>query len=154
MKLTLPQQDIFFEQILFPDSPMYNIGAKVEIKGFIDFDALNRAYIEVINQNDAYRSVFSKNGENVEANFLTSHQCKLGFVDFSQFKNADEEANIYIEKIYTKSFNILSGDFLHYSALIKVKEDFYYLLTVCHHIITDGWGYSLLFQRFVSFYLN
>ena len=152
MKLTLPQQDIYFEQILYPNSPIYNIGSKVEIKGPIDFDVLKKAHIEVVKQHDAYRSVFVKNGENVEVTILSDHQYELGFVDFSHLKNAYEEADIYMEKEFAKPFDIFNGDFLHYSTLIKVKDHFHYLLTVCHHMITDGWGCSLLFQRFVKNY--
>ena len=33
--LTLPQQDIYFEQILYPNDTIYNIGAKIEIRGSI-----------------------------------------------------------------------------------------------------------------------
>jgi hypothetical protein len=37
--LTLPQQDIYFEQILYPNDAIYNIGAKIEIRGNINVDA-------------------------------------------------------------------------------------------------------------------
>ena len=55
MNLTLPQQDIYFEQLLYPNDPIYNIGAKIEIIGELDIEKLKQAYIELINQHDAYR---------------------------------------------------------------------------------------------------
>ena len=44
MKLTLPQQDIYFEQLLFPNDPIYNIGAKIEIKGVIDREIFKKSH--------------------------------------------------------------------------------------------------------------
>ena len=48
MKLTLPQQDIYFEQLVFPNDPIYNIGAKIEIKGIINVEIFKKAHKELI----------------------------------------------------------------------------------------------------------
>ena len=44
MKLTLPQQDIYFEQLLFPNDPIYNIGAKIEIKGVVNIEIFKKGH--------------------------------------------------------------------------------------------------------------
>ena len=66
MKLTLPQQDIYFEQLLFPNEPVYNIGAKIEIKGQVNIEIFKRAYVALIDQHDAYRSIIVKKEENLK----------------------------------------------------------------------------------------
>ena len=152
MKLTLPQQDIYFEQLFFPNDPIYNIGAKIEIKGIVNVEIFKKAYVELINQHDAYRSVIVKDNENVKIQILEEHQSELGFVDFSDYKNPIEEANLYMQKEFTKPFDLLKGSLLHIFTLIKVQDNFYYLFSVYHHIITDGWGTSLMFQRLVQNY--
>ncbi|WP_264530511.1 amino acid adenylation domain-containing protein [Flavobacterium sp. N502540] len=152
MKLTLPQQDIYYEQLLYPNEPIYNIGAKIEIRGIIDTEVLKKAYVVLIDQHDAYRGRVTKVDENVEFKILDTHNSELGFIDFSGKRNSEEEADYYIEKEFSKVFNLFDNKLLHVFTLIKIREDFYYLFSVYHHIITDGWGTSLMFQRLVKNY--
>lgn len=152
MNLTLPQQDIYFEQLLYPNDPIYNIGAKIEIKGVIDIEIFKKAYNELINQHDTYRSIIIKNEENVSIKVVEEHQSELGFVDFSNVENSIEEATIYMQREFMKPFDLLGKNLLHVFTLVKVQEDYHYLFSVYHHVITDGWGTSLMFQRLVQNY--
>ncbi|MCD0465159.1 non-ribosomal peptide synthetase [Flavobacterium sp. ENC] len=152
MKLTLPQQDVYFEQLLFPNDPIYNIGAKIEIKGVLHTDAFRKAYTALIDQHDTYRSILVKNQEEIAIKIVEEHQSQLGFADFSDRVNAEEEAADYMQKEFMKPFDLFDENLLHVFTLVKVKEDFHYLFSVYHHIITDGWGTSLMFQRLVQNY--
>ena len=152
MKLTLPQQDIYFEQLLYPNEPIYNIGAKIEIKGHINIDAFQKAYHELINQHDAYRTRLVKDQDNIRLKIVDIHDSQLGFVDFSDSETAYETANSYMQKEFSKPFNLFGESLLHVFTLVKVNDGFYYLFSVYHHIITDGWGTSLMFQRLVQNY--
>ena len=152
MKLTLPQQDIYFEQLLYPNEPIYNIGAKIEIKGSLHIQAIKKAYVELINQHDAYRMVLIQNQEEVEFKILDEHQSELGFVDFSDEEHAHQLALDYMQTEFIKPFDLNATDLLHRFILVKVGENFHYLFSVYHHIITDGWGTSLMFQRLVQNY--
>ncbi len=153
MKLTLPQQDVYFEQLLYPNEPIYNIGAKIEIKGIISFETLNRAYIALIDQHDAYRCVVSGDLGSPGFDIVNKHNSKLGFIDFSNNpNNAYELANTYMENTFKEVFAFNENELLHKFILIKVEDDFHYLFSMYHHIITDGWGTSLMFQRLVKNY--
>ena len=152
MKLTLPQQDIYFEQLLYPNAPIYNIGAKIEIKGHINVAVFQKAYIELINQHDAYRSVLINEQENVKVQIVKDHNSELDFVDFSECEKSYEKANSYMQDEFSKPFDLCGEHLLHTFTLVKVQEDFHYLFSVYHHIITDGWGTSLMFQRLVQNY--
>ncbi|RUT69549.1 amino acid adenylation domain-containing protein [Flavobacterium cupreum] len=152
MKLTLPQQDVYFEQLLFPNDPIYNIGAKIEIKGVLNTDAFRKAYTALIDQHDTYRSILVKDGEEIAIRVLEEHQSQLGFADFSDRVNAESAAADYMQKEFMKPFDLFDENLLHVFTLVKVKEDFHYLFSVYHHIITDGWGTSLMFQRLVQNY--
>ena len=152
MKLTFPQQDIYFEQMLFPNEPIHNIGAKIEIKGSVNFPALQNAYKKLIEQHDAFRSIVVANNRDVEIKILENPDTNLGFKDFSDHKQAQLMAIEYMQKEFVKPFELFNGDLLHVFTLIKVDADFYYLFSVYHHIITDGWSTSLMFQRLVQNY--
>ncbi|WP_108802878.1 non-ribosomal peptide synthetase [Aquimarina sp. Aq107] len=152
MKLTLPQQDVYFEQLLYPNQPIYNIGAKIVIKGNIDFKTLNKAYIKLIEQHDAYRSIVVNAGENAEIKTLPKHGSTLGFIDFSNEEDANKKAEVFMQRTFVEPFDFNSKELLHKFILIKVNETSHYLFSVYHHIITDGWGTSLMFQRLVKNY--
>ncbi|GEM_PF-877676 len=152
MKLTLPQQDIYFEQVLFPNDPIYNIGAKIEINGHIDIKVFTDSYNLLISQHDAFRGVIDNNDQGIFFKILKKSKTKLGFIDYSNCGEPFDEADRYMKNEFKKTFNLHEGKELHVFTLIKIKEDFYYLFSVYHHIITDGWGTSLMFQRLVQNY--
>ena len=152
MKLTLPQQDIYFEQLMFRDDPIYNIGAKIIIKGTIVYAILNEAYLALINQHDTYRSIMNLSDDELTMKTIEKYVSNLEFVDFSSLDNADIEANAFMQKRFEAPFELTSDKILHSFILIKVSEKLHYLFSVYHHIITDGWGTSLMFQRLVNNY--
>lgn len=152
MKLTLPQQDVYFEQLLYPGDPIYNIGAKISIKGSILYEALNEAYIMLINQHDAYRSMINHLGNDIEIEIREEHGTFLEYADFSAYANNEVLAEEFMQKRFQVAFNLHDKQLLHKFILVKVSDAFYYLFSVYHHIITDGWGTSLMFQRLVKNY--
>lgn len=152
MKLTLPQQDVYFEQLMFPDDPIYNIGAKISIEGNIVYEILNQAYIKLIDQHDSYRSILNESEEEVTIQIAENHDSVLEYLDFSFSQNADEQANEFMQKKFETAIKLDGKELLHKFILIKVNESHHYLFSVYHHIITDGWGTSLMFQRLVKNY--
>ena len=83
MRLSLPQQDIYFDQILHPQEPIYNIGAKIEIRGILNHGILQKAYDVLIAQNDSFRSIFIKEEEVISSKIIETNTKKLIFKDFS-----------------------------------------------------------------------
>jgi amino acid adenylation domain-containing protein len=150
--LTLQQQDIYYEQLLYPDVPIYNIGAKISIEGNLHQDAIRSAYKHLIDQHDAFRSIITTDSNGPAFCILPDHGTSLGFIDFSWSDQAEELANDYMEKEFVKPFDISQRKVLHKFCLVKVRESFHYLFSVYHHLITDGWGTSLMFQRLTSNY--
>jgi surfactin family lipopeptide synthetase A len=152
MKLTLPQQDVYFEQLLYPDDPIYNIGAKIVITGSVVYEVMNTAYQRLILQHDAYRSVVKQEGTDVRIEITDIADFALAFKDFSKGQDADQKALDFMQKTFTTAFDFGKEQWLHQFILIKVAEKRHYLFSMYHHIITDGWGTSLMFQRLVKNY--
>lgn len=151
MKLTLPQQDIYFEQLLFADEPIYNIGAKISIEGSLNKDIFEQAYIALIQQHDAYRCFLKGDFDHAEM-LLTKEVRPLEYIDFSNKESKEVLVLEFMQKEFKKPFDIEKDKFLYRFVLIKVDEKFHYLFSVYHHIITDGWGTSLMFTRLVKNY--
>jgi len=152
MKLTLPQQDIYFEQLLYPNEPIYNIGANIRIEGSINYEILNQAYIALINQHDAYRSILKGNLLSTEIEMFPNYDTALEFIDFSAEAQPKARTAAYMENDFKVAFDITAEDVLFKFVLIKVAETSYHLYSKYHHIIVDGWGTSVMFQRLVKNY--
>jgi amino acid adenylation domain-containing protein len=152
MKLTLPQQDIYFEQLLYPNEPIYNIGANIRIEGHINYDVLNKAYIVLINQHDAYRSILKGDLLSTTIETLPSYNTDLEFVDFSSDSNAAQRAVDFMQTDFKETFDLTGEEVFFKFVLIKVNKVHYHLYSKYHHIIVDGWGTSVMFQRLVKNY--
>ncbi|MFA0960192.1 amino acid adenylation domain-containing protein [Roseivirga sp. BDSF3-8] len=152
MKLTLPQQDVYFEQLLFPDEPIYNIGAKIAIEGPVNVDLLDQAYQVLISQHDAYRGIVKAYLDSVHFNIHEEGIPPLEFLDVSTLPGADDAANTRMREMFKTPFDLTDDKPLYRFVLVRVRPDFHYLFSVYHHIITDGWSTSLMFQRLVSNY--
>jgi len=151
-ELTLPQQDIYFEQLLYPTEPIYNIGAKILIKGTLELTVFKEAFQGMIYQHDSFRTIFIREADSLRNQVLENYEPRLGFQDFSDDSNADKKAEDFMRTEFVKPFNMEGAELLYKFILIKVSPKRYYLFSVYHHIITDGWGTSLMFQRLVKNY--
>lgn len=152
LPLSLPQRDIYYEQLIYPDTPIYNIGAKIEIKGNVRLEALRIAYAELIRQHDTFRSVIGEEDGEPYMEVRCAYETQLEYYDFSTHEHPLAKAEAYMQEAFRVPFDLSAGKLLHRFCLIQVNPSLCYLFSVYHHIITDGWGTSLMFQRFTEFY--
>jgi amino acid adenylation domain-containing protein len=150
--LTLPQQDIYYEQMLYPTEPIYNIGAKVEIRGHFDVACFRASYNCLIASNDACRLTLVHEGKTPMILIKEESDTALKFFDFSEKKMPNDAALAFMKQEFIKPFNLFAGICFHRFIIIKVSSDFHYFFSVYHHIMTDGWGTSLIFKQLVKKY--
>jgi polyketide synthase PksJ len=151
--LTSYQRDIWVEQSLHPERPFYNIGGYLEIKGKVDREIFQRTMDRLIRENETLRiMVFSKNGQPFQR-FLNELQYQVQFHDFSGKKNPREYSHNWMNDQFKKPFDI-NGNVLFDSRLIKAGEEIYCWFIKIHHLVTDGWGFSLLNKRLKEIYTS
>jgi len=144
--LSSPQREIWFDQILRPDVPLYNIGGYVRIDGPISPAKFEKALNQVIEKNDALCIIIHE-GENLPTQtFAENVRIKLDFHDFKEQKNAHESALDWMKQEFIKPFQLYDG-LLFQFALCKASANCYYWLKKYHHLIVDGWSMSLIVQR-------
>ncbi|RKZ79388.1 MAG: hypothetical protein DRR16_25795, partial [Candidatus Parabeggiatoa sp. nov. 3] len=149
--LSSPQQDIWFDQILHPEVPLYNIGGYVRIDGPIDQARFEKALNQIIAENDALRIILHA-GENLPTQtFVENVSINLEFHDFSKTENAHELALKWMKQEFVKPFQLYDG-LLFQFALCKASDNCYYWLMKYHHLIVDGWAASLIVQRVAATY--
>jgi hypothetical protein len=149
--LSSPQLDFWFDQLLHPDVPLYNIGGYLRIDGPIEPSLFEKALNQVIQENDALR-IMLHDGESLPTQtFAENVSIKLDFHDFSKTENAHESALKWMEQEFVKPFQLYDG-LLFQFALCFAKANCYYWFCKYHHIIADGWAISLIVQRVAAAY--
>ncbi|TGN99811.1 hypothetical protein PN36_33320, partial [Candidatus Thiomargarita nelsonii] len=149
--LSSPQLDFWFDQILHPDVPLYNIGGYVRIEGTIDPALFEKALNQVIAENDALRIIIHAGESLPTQTFAENVHINLDFQDFSAQENAHKLTVKWMEQEFVKPFQLYDG-LLFQFPLCKVSDNCYYWLMKYHHLIVDGWGISLIVQRVAAAY--
>ncbi len=150
--LSLPQRDIYFHQLQYPQSAYYNIGANIKIKGKISVDAMVQAYHHLIQMNDVFKARVIKKKRMPYMYVPVKFDGELNLIDFSSSKNPYKEMKSFVNERFLTPFDLESDQPLQFFYLIKINDSLHYLFSYYHHLITDGWGTSLMFQRFTELY--
>ncbi|MCX6319215.1 MAG: condensation domain-containing protein, partial [Bacteroidetes bacterium] len=150
--LTQPQSDIYYEQMLYPGSAIYNIGGKVEVSGALDFHTFRKAVHKLVAENDCLRSRILYADSVPIMEYCDHAEPSVFFLDFSDHPDPEASANAYARESFIQPFNLESDDLLCSFALLKVGADRCIIFSMFHHIIADGWTISLLFTRLAAAY--
>ncbi|MEN8216499.1 MAG: condensation domain-containing protein, partial [Pseudomonadota bacterium] len=149
--LSSTQKEIWFDQILHPKLPLYNLGGYLRIDGCIEPIIFEKALNQVIKENDALRIILHE-GENLPTQtFAQNVRLKLDFYDFSAQENAHQSALSWMQREFAKPFQVYDNSLFQF-ALFKIATNRYYSFQKYHHLIVDGWAISLIVQRIAAAY--
>lgn len=141
------QKRLYFLNELLSDSSVYNMPMFVSLKGNLNKDALERALNTLVNLHEALRTHFS----------MIQNEVMQIIRPYSQFKleiklvRSELEANAYMEVEARKQFDLNKGPLFEATLLTDEKET-HFLLINMHHIISDGWSVSILFNEIFRLY--
>jgi len=149
--LTVAQRDIWLDQISHGDSPLYNIGAYVELGGAVDVERLRAALAHLVALHDGLRTVLVA-GQGVPRQcFAEELTVELPEHDVrgsdDPFGAAQGLLNAQMQKVF-----VLDGGALWGAQLIRLEDQRYLLALQAHHLILDGWGVDLWFKQLADYY--
>jgi amino acid adenylation domain-containing protein len=145
-KMHISQHEVYFDQILNPNNPKYNLGGYVELKGSFNREVMIEAIQTLPIVFDSLRfklSIIDHEPKCVFANSIA--ELKIDEIDFSKEENSAEKAKAWMQGRFNEAFS-LELDVLYEIALLKIDKDQYWYYMKCHHLITDGYGYTILMQ--------
>ncbi|ASR47272.1 non-ribosomal peptide synthetase [Paenibacillus kribbensis] len=144
------QKDIWFEQCMYPEKPIYNIGGYVEIKGNLDTAIMKECLQLLISQNDSLSARFiDKKGEPY-LTFLPEVEYEVPLYNFSMKENANSFCIDWMKKEFLKPFQ--SDSFYFQFDLLQGTLNTYFILLKVHHLVIDGWGFALLINQLFDNY--
>ncbi len=152
--LTSSQSEIWFDQVLRHDIPLYNIGGYVLIDGHIDADRFDQSVNILIKKHDALRLVFDESraaGELPRQYFLPELSISVPLKDLSNGTNTESAALGWMKIRLMEPYNVFENPLFRYD-LVKVSENRYYWLMQYHHLIADGWSIALITRSLANIY--
>ncbi|MGZ4106606.1 MAG: amino acid adenylation domain-containing protein, partial [Tumebacillaceae bacterium] len=151
--LTFAQERIWFADQLNPNSYAYNIPEVVRLQGPLDFEAMQRAFGELIRRHETLRTTFTQvDGKPVQV-IAPYTGFTLPVLDLTDLPDAEREAKaIEIANKYAiEPFDLKKGPLMN-ARMIKLADDDHLMVPIFHHIIADGWSMGVLFSEIVAHY--
>jgi len=126
--LTVAQRDIWLDQISHGDSPLYNIGAYVELQGKVDTERLHKALQHLVAEHDGLRTVLVTEGGIARQYFAGQMAVELARHDMRGQAEPLAAAQALLKAQMRTPYN-LDASPLWGATLIRVVEQ-HYLLAV------------------------
>ena len=148
MPLTLPQLDFWEEFTFHPDEPIATVAHCLDIDGVTDKPALVAAIIQTITESDALCVRFHVEADREMPLQSCDPQLRpaLQQIDLRSAADPLQEARSRMETDVAAPLD-LRGDGLAATWLLRVGERRYLWYIRAHHIVLDGYGFTLIEQR-------
>ncbi|BAT56666.1 amino acid adenylation domain-containing protein (plasmid) [Nostoc sp. NIES-3756] len=144
--LALAQEPLWFLDQLAPNNPFYNVPQAFRLHGYINITALKLSFQEIINRHEILRTTFTTvDGKPVQV-IHPSPDFQLS-VDVEK---ADSVWELVIKEA-RRPFD-LTRDLLIRANLFRLSETEHILLINLHHIVCDGWSFSIFLQELGTLY--
>ncbi|MFC7518940.1 MupA/Atu3671 family FMN-dependent luciferase-like monooxygenase [Herbaspirillum sp. GCM10030257] len=152
--LTSAQREVWFDQVMHADVPLYNIGGYMRIEGELDRGRFTQAFNLLLQKHDALRLVLVRpddtNGE-PQQTFPRGLRFEVPLHDFSKLPDAHAAAERWVQESLDQPFQ-LYGQRLFRCDLIKISDALCYWAMHFHHLVTDGWGIAMLGHSMAAIY--
>ena len=150
--LSSAQSGMWFAQQLDPLNPIYNTGEYVEINGNIHQEIFELAVRKVVMEAEALHVCF-EDDEIGLWQVIKESQFHMHFIDVRKEENPEEAAKVWMKKDLSMPVD-LKKDKLFTEALIQVENNRFFWYQRIHHIVMDGYGFSLLSQKVANEYTS
>jgi amino acid adenylation domain-containing protein len=143
--LSYAQQRLWFIDRLEPGSPVYNMSSAVELRGWVNAQALRQTISEIVRRHEALRTSFPTVNGGPAQRIAEAEPLPLPIIDLRGLnldagrhtgeRLSNEEA--------ARPFDLSTGPLLR-TALILQGTDRRLALQTMHHIISDAWSMGVL----------
>jgi amino acid adenylation domain-containing protein len=151
LPLSNPQRVIWYEQKLFPGLPLYNIGGYLKINGPLDVEKFSNVVCEVAGESDILSVRFTEDEGVPSQHFGAWEVQPPRLLDFSASPDPEEACEKWMHSCQQEPFDLFTKP-LYLFAILKASDTCYFWYVKLHHLLTDGYGISLIVNRAVSAY--
>ncbi|MEH2032602.1 MAG: non-ribosomal peptide synthase/polyketide synthase [Nostoc sp.] len=151
--LSFAQQAVWYFQQLYADSCAYNSPIALCFNGLLREEALEFSINEIIRRHSILRTTFTVLEEQPIQVIAPSLTLPLNIIDLQHLPEQEREVEAirlsHQEALH--HFDLASGPLIK-TILLRLSPQKHWLLITIHHIIIDGWSYSILLQELGTLY--
>ncbi|WP_405904239.1 amino acid adenylation domain-containing protein [Streptomyces sp. NBC_00656] len=151
LPLTAAQSGMWYAQSLDPLSPAQNTAECLEIDGPLDQELFAGALRQVIAETDALRVRVEDGPEGPRQAVALSAELPLTVHDLRDVPDADGQAEAWMRADLAEPCDLAAGPLFRH-ALFRVGQERWLWYQRIHHLVMDGFGYSLLVRRTAEVY--
>jgi hypothetical protein len=148
------QQNIYFEQLLYPDSPVYNLGWYTLTTQPYDLTRLQQSWDWLTQHLDALRLVIIKDDDDMPMQSIkaqTSETVGVQMMDFTKAEQPLEQAKMWMQQQLDQSLGFIGGQTCQV-ALIALNSQQSVVFTRFHHLVIDSAGVYQLHRHLHHLY--
>lgn len=152
--LSFAQQRLWFLDQLEPDSAIYNTFAMYRFTGRLVVPAVRRCLDEMARRHEILRTAFVHEGNQEVLQVIASEVAlPLVEVDLTHYSPVEREQRLreLTDREVQQPFHLTQGPLLR-AMLVRLEQEQAVLLVSMHHIISDGWSYTIFQREFQVLY--
>ncbi|MCP5049406.1 MAG: hypothetical protein GY940_19710 [bacterium] len=116
--LSSPQREIWFDQMLHPEVPLYNIGGYAQINGAIDPAIFESAVNMLVQRHEALRTVLVPGTEEIPMQtFLEDLPVTVPVHDFSGEDDPHKSSFAWMQQQFSQFFELYEKPLFHFALL-------------------------------------
>lgn len=151
--LSYAQQRMWLLDRLDPRNPAYNITRAIRMRGSLSQVALQESLRGIVTRHESLRTTFTESeGEPIP---VAAAACSLELPTLDLNDVAEEERESKALRLARdeaqQPFDLARGPLLR-AKLLRLRTDEHILILTMHHIITDAWSMSILFEEIGRLY--
>jgi amino acid adenylation domain-containing protein len=150
-QLMAGQYGIWRAQQLEPDNSIYNIGEYFDIQGELDLDVFESALRQAVLEAESLRLRFTGDGASLRQHVAACDDWTFRVVDLVQEDDPEAAAEQWMRADMGRAAD-LRTDTLFTFALLRLGQDRVFWYQRCHHIVSDGFGGSIVSGRIAEIY--
>ncbi len=153
LPISLAQQRLWVLDQLEGPGPTYNIARVLRLRGPLDGETLGQSLNAVIDRHETLRTTFHADDEGVRQVIAPSATAALQVVDVQHLAAEERLAEVrrQVRDQALQPFDLEAGPLVRF-VLFKVGDEDHVLMTVTHHIISDGRSIEVLMDDIGTFY--
>ncbi|MBW4476883.1 MAG: amino acid adenylation domain-containing protein [Tolypothrix brevis GSE-NOS-MK-07-07A] len=151
--LSFAQQRLWFFEQLDPNSPTYHISKGLHLQGNLNVEVLQQTLDTIVAHNEALRTNFTAQ-DGIPVQLINEPKLvELVVIDLRDCPEAERTTQVerLLEDEVQRPFN-LASDLMLRACLLQLSPQEHILLLVMHHIASDEWSISILFEQLTTLY--
>ena len=149
LPLSVSQREVWLDQRAWPDSVHLNIGGGAYLKGRFDLGLFKAALACLVAEHQALRLV--PHADDGSQTLLPSLAPRLDVVDLGGAANPEQAMREWWLAAIQQPFELGAAPPWRFT-LLHANDELHGLTIQFHHLVMDGWGTSLVMQRWSEIY--